>query len=292
MKKALKIVLALFLFVSLFAPVNAFATKHIITVQNYVFNPDNITNVVVGDTMRWVWVNGTHTTTSTVIPLGAATWNSSITSSATSFEYKVTVAGVYNYKCSIHVSMNMVGTFTASAPVPTLNVSPPNQNVAATAGSTTFSVISNSNWTASSNASWCTVPASGSGNGSISAVYSANPSNVARIATITVTVTGFTPQVVTVTQELSTLSVSETPESDFTVYPNPNNGNFIISLGKKNNYPATVTILNPNGSIVLKKEIRGSEDSNFDLRYLPDQTYFVQIKNKKGTKTQHLVIAK
>jgi plastocyanin len=94
---------------------NTYATKHVVSVANFAFAPTAIPNVAVGDTIRWVWVSGTHTTTSTTIPSGAATWNSSITSTITSFEYKVTVAGIYNYKCTPHAtSMGMVATFTAT----------------------------------------------------------------------------------------------------------------------------------------------------------------------------------
>jgi len=90
------------------------AHKVVITVQNFSFSPASISNVVVGDTIRWEWIEGTHTTTSTAVPTGAASWNSPITSSNTFFEYKVTEPGVYNYKCNIHAAMGMVGTFTAS----------------------------------------------------------------------------------------------------------------------------------------------------------------------------------
>ena len=188
------------LLVVIFPLGKASATKHVINVQNYSFSPSSITDVIVGDTMRWVWVSGTHTTTSTTIPASAATWDHPITSTNTSFEYKVTVAGTYNYKCTPHASMGMVGSFIASSSAATLSVLPANQNVTAGAGSTTFSVTSNSNWTAVCSSAWCTVTPSGSGNGTITANYSSNISVLQRIATITVTVTGLPSQNVTVTQ--------------------------------------------------------------------------------------------
>lgn len=72
---------------------------------------------------------------------------------------------------------------------PTLSVSPTNLSVSALAGSANFSVSSNSLWSATSNQSWCTVTPSGSGNGIITAAYSAN-TGATRTATITVTVSG------------------------------------------------------------------------------------------------------
>lgn len=94
-----------------------FAAKHVVNVQNFSFSPANISNVQLGDTIRWVWVSGTHTTTSSTIPGGAASWNSPITSSVTSFEYKVIVAGTFNYVCTPHAGGGMVGSFTAVAAV-------------------------------------------------------------------------------------------------------------------------------------------------------------------------------
>ena len=76
------------------------------------FSPSNV-SVNVGDVIRWVWSGGDHTTTSTTIPVGAQSWDSPLTSSNTTFEYTVTVAGTYSYFCSIH-GAGMSGSFTAS----------------------------------------------------------------------------------------------------------------------------------------------------------------------------------
>ena len=105
----------LFLFFAVILQTKVFATKHVVTVQNFSFSPASISDVQLGDTIRWVWASGTHTTTSTTIPAGAAIWNSPITSTVTSFEYKVVVAGTFNYKCTPHASMGMVASFTAVA---------------------------------------------------------------------------------------------------------------------------------------------------------------------------------
>ena len=83
----------------------ASATVHTILVGNFYFNPSVITDVQVGDTIKWQWVEGSHTTTSTTIPAGAASWDSPITSGNQVFEYKVTVSGSYDYKCTPHSSI-------------------------------------------------------------------------------------------------------------------------------------------------------------------------------------------
>ncbi len=103
--------------------VQGFATTWNITVQNYTFSPSNV-NCSVGDTIKWTWVGGTHTTTSTSVPGGASSWNANINSSTPTFSYKVTVAGTYNYQCNFHFSMGMVGTINAS-PASINPVNPP-----------------------------------------------------------------------------------------------------------------------------------------------------------------------
>ncbi len=103
----------LFLLPLLLVAAYANATVHTITVQNFQFSPSSITTVHVGDTIKWTWVNGSHTTTSEAIPAGAAAWNSPMSQNVTSFIYKVTVPGVYNYVCLPHMP-DMSGSFTAS----------------------------------------------------------------------------------------------------------------------------------------------------------------------------------
>lgn len=92
------------------------ANTWVIQVANFQFSPANV-NVIVGDTIKWVWVDGTHTTTSTSLPGGAAAWDSPINTTTTSFSYKVTVAGTYNYWCSIHAP-TMAGVITATGTLP------------------------------------------------------------------------------------------------------------------------------------------------------------------------------
>jgi plastocyanin len=106
----------------------AHATTHIVTVQSFSFSPATV-NAVVGDTIEWDWVGGSHTTTSLTIPGGAASWNNNINSSSTTFKYKVTVAGTYNYWCAIHTTM-MEGVINVSTAAGVANVSASTQPIA------------------------------------------------------------------------------------------------------------------------------------------------------------------
>lgn len=93
----------------------------------------------------------------------------------------------------------------------TLSVTPSNQNVNSTAGSTAFTVTTTASWTAASDQTWCTITPSGNGNGTITANYTDNNTSSQRIAHITVTVPGITPVVVTVTQSSTAPTLSVTP---------------------------------------------------------------------------------
>ena len=92
-------------------------TTHTVEVANFQFTPSNIPNVLIGDKIRWIWVSGGHTTTSTSTPPDAPGWDALINSGNTAFEYTVTTAGTYQYVCSPHAP-DMAGSFTVSAPLP------------------------------------------------------------------------------------------------------------------------------------------------------------------------------
>lgn len=108
MKKIIALLLLIFAINTI-----SFATVRTVTVTNFTFTP-SVVNAVVGDTILWTWVLGTHTTTSTNVPLGAASWDAPISSLSTSFSYKITTPGSYSYDCTFHgVLFGMVGSINA-----------------------------------------------------------------------------------------------------------------------------------------------------------------------------------
>ncbi|MEP6684722.1 MAG: plastocyanin/azurin family copper-binding protein [Parafilimonas sp.] len=110
----------------------SFANTFVVTVSNYQFSPANV-NAVVGDTIKWIWSSGFHTTTSTSVPAGAATWDAPMQGSGQTFLYKLTVAGSYNYFCSIHPTA-MLGTLNVTGILPVtlsnFSISPAETNTA------------------------------------------------------------------------------------------------------------------------------------------------------------------
>jgi plastocyanin len=267
MKKSTYIFLTLLMVMAAGLVTPGFAVKHIVHVGSYYFNPSGM-NVTVGDTVRWVWDNGSHTTTSTTIPSGAATWDQPMNASNTFFEYPVTVAGVHNYKCTPHASMGHLGSFTAAGAAPTLVLSPSNRNVAATAGSTTFNVTSNSGWTSSSNANWCTVTPSGSGNGTIIANYTENMSTSQRVATITVNVTGLPAQTVTVTQAGVPLTLMVTPPNQDVTF---SDGSTSFTVQSNTNWTAT------SGAAWCTVTPSGSGDGTINAQFSENPTALPRV---------------
>ena len=104
----------------------------------------------------------------------------------------------------------VVVTVTQNGTGSTLSVSPGNQDVGSDAGSITFNVSSNTSWTVSDDAAWLTVsPTSGSGNGTLTATFTANTLIPSRVGTITILGTGVSSKSVTVTQSgINTLSLT------------------------------------------------------------------------------------
>jgi plastocyanin len=89
------------------------ATTHVITQTGTTWSPMAIL-VDVGDIIQFTWTSGNHTTTSTMVPGGAETWDEPITAGSPTYDYTVDVEGTYTFKCTPHESMGMVGGFVAA----------------------------------------------------------------------------------------------------------------------------------------------------------------------------------
>ena len=90
--------------------------------QAQYFSPQ-VANANTGDTIKWVNVSGTHTAASTIIPSGAAPWDSGNLTTL-GFMYVVTVPGTYNYTCHPATGGHMDASFvvtTSTNDVPSIN---------------------------------------------------------------------------------------------------------------------------------------------------------------------------
>ncbi len=288
MKNYLRIIIAFGALIA-FATPGAYSQKHTINVGNFYFEPSNLL-VEVGDTIRWVWVEGHHTTTSTTIPSGAPAWDSPMTSTVTSFEYRVEVAGLYSYHCVPHSSIQFAN-FTAVDPAPELTVTPTNHDVGYEAGTVTFTVTSNTNWSVDATDSWISSNTDGTGNGSIVVDYQENPTSQPRVASIVVSA-GDLSQTVTVSQEGSTVSVNENDLNNFRVYPNPSSGIVDITTfgNKMQSGKTTIRVFDTKGNLVYEDAKTDFLSGRIDLSQMTGGTYLIQLENKNQVYTNRIAL--
>jgi plastocyanin len=76
----------------------------------FAYSPSSF-NATVGDTVKWEGDFSLHPLSSTSVPAGAQTFHMA---SGSSFSYHIAVAGSYAFRCDIHFSIGMTGTFTAT----------------------------------------------------------------------------------------------------------------------------------------------------------------------------------
>jgi hypothetical protein len=183
----------------------------------------------------------------------------------------------------------VVVTVTQAGVSPTLLVTPDHRNVTIAAGTTNFSVASNSTWTASSNGSWCTVTLSGTGNGTIDAVYQENTGLNPRTAIITVSVAGVTPLTVTVFQE-GIVGLGDKPQNNIVLFPNPNKGKFSISTTNHDILTMEVQVLTMDGKVISTSKCADMETYTFDLSGQPKGNYLVRMMTTEGTSTRKVII--
>ncbi|MDP7042999.1 MAG: alpha-amylase family glycosyl hydrolase [Candidatus Thalassarchaeaceae archaeon] len=87
------------------------SSTHAVDIQNFAFNPQDIT-IIVGDSITWTnQDSSSHTATSTS---GPASFDSGNMQSSSVFTYTFTASGTYNYECSFHPSMT--GSVTVENP--------------------------------------------------------------------------------------------------------------------------------------------------------------------------------
>jgi len=99
----------------------AAAETHIVEVRNVEFSPRDIT-IQKGDIVRWVWIEGIHTTTSgtgAADPDAGNMWDQDCDSANPQFEFTFDDTGLFNYFCRPHEALDMKGTVTVEEGTPT-----------------------------------------------------------------------------------------------------------------------------------------------------------------------------
>ncbi|MCI0417574.1 plastocyanin/azurin family copper-binding protein [bacterium] len=106
------------LFFVLFASLSFAATRNVTVASGggLVFDPKDLT-INVGDTVRWTWAFGGHSTTSTTAEGGcnaSGLWDSGILSAGATFDFTFDTVGDFPYKCTPHCTMGMTGVIRVS----------------------------------------------------------------------------------------------------------------------------------------------------------------------------------
>jgi hypothetical protein len=75
------------------------------------------------------------------------------------------------------------------------------------------------------------------------------------------------------------------------VYPNPNSGQFTISISSSNSTDVSIKLYNLQGKAVFTKELKGvySHKENIDQQ-LVKGLYFLTLETNKGVKTQKIIV--
>jgi len=304
MKKALFLI---FCIASVCGKTNA--TVHIVQVSNFQFTPANVSDVAVGDTMRWVWVSGNHTTTDdpatqsgNSLPAGAASWNAPMDATDTVFDYPVTVAGIYKYWCIPHQPF-MAASFTASTALPVTLSS------FAVSGSKGKAVIS---WKTMTEANTDYFSVRRSSNGSsyteIAKIPAAGNSNAEKSYTFTDPVTNsnqyFYYNIAIVDkdgrQEFSATKVFKADGAVnkliLSISPNPVSGqeHLMMTFNAGKEGKMQVNVINPQGQMILKTQLQAYQGVNMGhvhLGNLPPGNYTL-VCFLDGLKETYQVIIK
>lgn len=122
MKKTFTLCIALLVYA-----LNINASVVTITVTSNQFSPANITNVQVGDVVRFSFTQGFHNASSDNVPNGlpagaARLYSGNPAVTVRTYDYTVTVPGTYRYICEVHGDAlsysGMIGEFTVQSVLP------------------------------------------------------------------------------------------------------------------------------------------------------------------------------
>ena len=233
-------------------------------------------------------------------------------------------SGTGNGKLRLQFTANVgVGTRTATLTVngggltrnitvtqaaPSLTILPTSLNVPASAGSSNLALSGNVVWTATDNQAWVTLaPAAGTGNGTVTVNYTANPSALARTATITIAGNGLN-RVVALTQagavftdctddaEPTNNSAATAPlvtlnkdkfsklgtagDVDYWRFSVGSNAAVILRLsGLVSDFD--LALLNASGTVLGLSELANAQDESVELA-LTTGVYYVRVSSKNN----------
>ena len=78
----------------------------------------------------------------------------------------------------------------------------------------------------------------------------------------------------------------------YDLYPNPNNGEFILNINSRLNDNIAVTVLDINGKIVYSEHlhVKGKTNKKFDFGNFPKGVYFLKLVNSQNVHNEKIII--
>ncbi len=187
-------------------------------------------------------------------------------------------------------SISATATLEQAGGAASLSVEPVSVDVPYQSGEVSFSIVSNSNWTASADSAWLSVTASGSQSGTLTAAYQQNPYGADRTSTITVVVAGTEPQKVSVTQSGANLSVDDLTSDGLRIFPNPTKGILEIETDVRQNPVISVQFTDISGKVLLSGTWSGQERYSFDLSPFGPGSYTLQINTNRKVISRKIMV--
>ncbi|MGC9342697.1 MAG: BACON domain-containing protein, partial [Bacteroidales bacterium] len=173
-----------------------------------------------------------------------------------------------------------------------LNVSPDTINVSSAAGSTSFAVTSNIEWSMSEDSEW--LSAFRSNDTLVTVEYNENPNEEYRFALITLSGEGVSTETVYIEQEGTIVGViiDLSYPVRLTIYPNPSSGKIFLRTGVEIDTETIISLFNKSGKLLYSDKldkILSREIIVIDISTFNHGVYILHLKNSKFIVTEKII---
>ncbi len=131
-------------------------------------------------------------------------------------------------------------------------------------------------------------------NSSTTAAITVTPTGGMTSYTVTGTASGCSAKAVTIVSDTVCIGIEENSNiQDISVYPNPSNGDFTISVSNANFTNLSVTVINILGEVVYSNTFKNNSvnfNKQIDLNQLSNGVYYFRLSTGTDTKIKKLII--
>ncbi len=226
----------------------------------------------VSSNQNWLTVSPATGSNSGTVTITAQASQITTTRSAT-----ITVAGSNGVSNQTINVIQSPGVAALSVSTNTVNIDANNLG--------TFDILSNTEWSISSNQSWLNIlTTSGSGNTTINMIAQKNTTGKIRAAAVVIVGTGVSLQAISVIQDIFN-NIDETSEDSLLIFPNPVVDEIILN---NINESAIVSVYDLYGKLLLTKQAT-STTLKIDLSNVLKGIYTIRITDGKSSKTRKFI---